>query len=845
MVKNLVIVESPAKAKTIERFLGSEYLVRSSFGHVRDLSKKGLGVDIENGFKPHYEISPEKVKIVNDLKKSAKEAEVVWLASDEDREGEAIAWHLKEALNLKEEKIQRIVFHEITKNAILEAINNPRGIDINLVNAQQARRVLDRLVGFEISPVLWKKIKPALSAGRVQSVAVRLIIERENEIKSFSSSAFFRVTALFDITNEAGNNSFQAELNVKFRNAEEARTFLEKCIPATYSVAGIDKKPAKKSPAPPFTTSTLQQEAGRKLGLSVEKTMQVAQQLYESGKITYMRTDSLNLSDLALGVAKKTITGMFGPEYVKIRRYRTTSKGAQEAHEAIRPTYIENQDIDGDAAQKKLYDLIWKRTIASQMSDALLEKTEVTIDISTCDTEKFIASGEVIKFDGFLKVYIESTDDETSSNGSAILPQLFVGDSPGMNEMQATQRFSQQPYRYAEASLVRKLEELGIGRPSTYAPTISTIQKRGYVVKQNKEGISRHYLNMILKKGKIKEETKTEKTGYEKNKLFPTDIGIIVNDFLLQYFVNILDYNFTANVEKEFDEIASGNKKWNLMIKGFYSSFHKQVEVTMKTSERASGERLLGKDPKTGKNVYVKLGKFGPMVQIGDTEDNEKPRFAGLNKGQSIDTITLEDAFTLFSLPRVAGKLNNEEIVTGIGRFGPYLKLNNKFYSLPAKENPYTITEKRAIEIIEEKIKKETETKEKNARYPLKLGDLNGLEVWVALGRYGAYLKHGAENIPIGKNAKPDTITFNKAVELINAHKEKSNKKIIREFPGEEGIRIMNGRYGPYITNGKENFKLPKGKNPVMLTLDDCRTIIQQGSSGETRKKTGSSKKSK
>jgi len=844
MVKNLVIVESPAKAKTIEKFLGSEFLVRSSFGHVRDLTKKGLGVDIEGGFKPLYEISAEKAKIVSDLKRAAKEAETVWLASDEDREGEAIAWHLKEALSLKEDKIRRIVFHEITKNAILESVKNPRNIDVNLVNAQQARRVLDRLVGFEISPILWKKIKPALSAGRVQSVAVRLIVERENEIKNFMTVSFFRVVGVFEISNTFGTNTFQAELNIRFKTEEEAKTFLEKCISVTYSIASIDKKPAKKSPAPPFTTSTLQQEAGRKLGLSVEKTMQIAQQLYESGKITYMRTDSLNLSDMALGVAKKEIGKLFGPEYVKIRKYRTSTKGAQEAHEAIRPTYIENQDIDGDATQKKLYDLIWKRTIASQMSDAVLEKTDIVIDISSFVKEKFIASGEVIKFDGFLKVYIESTDDESLNGNSGTLPPMVVGEQPSLEEMQATQKYSQQPYRYAEASLVRKLEELGIGRPSTYAPTISTIQKRGYVVKQNKEGVSRSYKNFILKKGKIKEETKTEKTGYEKNKLFPTDIGTIVNDFLVQHFVNILDYNFTASVEKEFDEIAQGEKDWNEMIKEFYASFHPQVEKTLKTSERASGERLLGIDPASKKNVYVKLGRYGPMIQIGDTESEEKPKFAGLNKGQSIDTITLNEALTLFDLPRIAGKYENENITVGIGRFGPYIKLNNTFYSLGLKDDPYTVSEQRAIEVIEEKRKKDKEMAENKSKYPLKIGEYEGKEVLIAIGKYGAYLKHGIDNIPLGRSVKADSIDLQKAIESILSQKEKNTKKVIREFPGEERIKVLNGKYGPYISNGKENFKIPKGKNPGTLTFEDCSEIINKGTSSPAKKKPVRNKKS-
>ncbi len=642
MAKNLVIVESPAKAKTIEKFLGKDFSVLSSFGHVRDLSKKDLSVDLEKGFIPNYEISADKKKIVKELKKEAKGAEVVWLATDEDREGEAISWHLVEALELDESKTKRIVFHEITKTAILEAIEKPRTIDHHLVDAQQARRVLDRLVGYELSPVLWKKVKPALSAGRVQSVTVRLVVEREEEVKAFVAESAYRVQAEFMLPGNKGL-TINAELNKRFKTKEEAKSFLEKCVPADFTVKSVEKKPAKKSPAPPFTTSTLQQEASRKLGYSVAKTMMVAQQLYESGKITYMRTDSVNLSKLALGMAKKVIANNYGDNYVKTRQFTTKSKSAQEAHEAIRPSYLENQEINGDASQQKLYELIWKRTIASQMAEAQLEKTNVDIIVSTAP-EKFVAKGEVIKFDGFLKVYLESTDDDDTETQKGMLPAIAEGDVLQRQLITATERFTQPPPRYAEASLVKKLEELGIGRPSTYAPTISTIQKREYVVKEDRDGIQRKYDFLKLENGHVSEEILTENTRFEKAKLFPTDIGTVVNNFLVEYFDNVLDYNFTARVEKEFDEIAEGKKVWNDMIKDFYGPFHAKVEDTLEKSKKQSGERLLGVDPESGRNVYAKIGRYGAIVQIGESKDEEKPKFAGLNKGQSIDTVTMEEA---------------------------------------------------------------------------------------------------------------------------------------------------------------------------------------------------------
>jgi len=759
MAKNLVIVESPAKAKTIEGFLGKDYVVKSCFGHVRDLAKKDLGVDIEHGFLPIYVISPEKKKVVSDLKKKAAESDTIWLASDEDREGEAIAWHLVSALDLDESRIKRIVFHEITKPAIFEAIENPRKIDKNLVDAQQARRVLDRLVGFELSPLLWKKIKPSLSAGRVQSVAVRLIAEREEEIRNYKSVSSYRVQADFLLDDEK-KSKITAELNKKFTEKEEAKAFLEKCKTALFVIEDIETKPAKKSPAPPFTTSTLQQEASRKLGFSVANTMRVAQQLYEAGKITYMRTDSVNLSKMALGMAKEEITNSFGKEYVKTRQYTTKSKGAQEAHEAIRPTYLNHRNIDGDNSQKRLYDLIWKRTIASQMSDAILEKTNITIGVSNAK-EKFIARGEVIKFDGFLKVYMESRDDDEDEDQEGLLPPVAKGDNMLAKEIVAQQKFTQHPPRYTEASLVKKLEELGIGRPSTYAPTISTIQKREYVIKEDREGIVRQYTLIRLKGQSLTEEIKKENTGFEKGKLFPTDIGNLVNNFLMQYFVNIMDYNFTATVEEEFDEIAAGHLVWNKMINDFYYPFHNQIEETLETSKKVSGEKLLGKDPVSGENLSVRIGRYGPMVQLGDSDAENKPKFASLKKGQSIDTITLEEALELFKLPRTVGEYENSEVIVAVGRFGPYLRHESLFYSLAKTDDPLTIDMERAIELIIEKRKKEAE-------------------------------------------------------------------KIVREFPENADMKILNGRYGVYISYKKQNFKIPKSKDPTELTLEECLSIVKE-----------------
>ena len=681
MPKNLVIVESPAKAKTIEKFLGSDYHVMSSFGHIRDLAEKGIGIDFENNYQPQYAVSTDKKKTVAELKKACKESEVVWLASDEDREGEAIAWHLYEELKLKPENTRRIVFHEITKEAILHAIENPRNIDINLVDAQQARRVLDRIVGFELSPILWRKIRPSLSAGRVQSVAVRLIVEREREINQFTAEATYRVNAIFDSVDVAGKAiELKAELQQRFATKAEAMEFLEKCKDAQFSVDSIITKPAKKSPAPPFTTSTLQQEAARKLGFSVSQTMQVAQRLYEAGKITYMRTDSVNLSDLALGTSKAEIISMAGQKYVHIRKFTTKSKGAQEAHEAIRPSYMNAHTVEGTSQEKRLYELIWKRTIASQMADAELEKTSIYISISGVK-HQFVASGEVIVFDGFLKVYLESTDDETDAENDSLLPKMNQGEKLLPIEIVAQERFSQKPPRYAEASLVRKLEELGIGRPSTYAPTISTIQNRLYVEKGDREALKRDFNVLKLKAGKITDKIKAENTGAEKSKLFPTDIGTVVTDFLTEYFPDVLNYNFTADVEKEFDNIADGDIKWTESIDKFYKKFHPIVEDTMKNSERQVGERILGVDPKSGRQLSVKIGKYGPLAQIGTVEEEEKPVFASLRRDQSIESITYEQALDLFKLPRQVGEFEEKVMTVAIGRFGPYIRHDGAFYS--------------------------------------------------------------------------------------------------------------------------------------------------------------------
>ncbi len=759
MSKNLVIVESPAKAKTIGKFLGPDFKVMSSYGHIRDLKKKNFSIDVDNGFEPVYEIPDDKKALVAELKKSAKEAETVWLASDEDREGEAIAWHLFEVLKLKPGNTRRIVFHEITKNAILHAIENPRDIDLNLVDAQQARRVLDRIVGFELSPVLWKKIKPALSAGRVQSVAVRLIMERENEIKGFTPEEYFRVVASFRLPD---GETVSGTLASRLGSAKEAEELLTRAAGDTFEVTAVNVHPVKKAPAPPFTTSTLQQEAARKLGFTVSQTMMIAQKLYEAGHITYMRTDSLNLSELALGAIKDEIVSTMGDEYLKLRRYHTSSRGAQEAHEAIRPTYVDQKTIDASPQEKRLYSLIWKRAVASQMADAEMEKT--TVEISAKESgARFTVTGEVVRFDGFLKVYMEGRDDDNADDGSdqGLLPHLSKGMKLTLGEMTATERFTQQPPRYTEASLVKKMEELGIGRPSTYAPTISTIQQRGYVEKGEKEGTDRSFLVLTLEDGKVSRNTRTETVGSEKGKLVPTDVGEVVNEFLTEYFPDILDYNFTAQVEEKFDKIAEGKLPWHNEILSFYTGFHPAVDSAMNMRlEHKVGERVLGVDPKTGKPVSVKIGRYGPMIQLGDGEGEEKPQFASLLKGQSVSTITLEEALKLFEFPRHIGEYEGSDLTVAIGRYGPYVKFDGKFISIPKEYSPAHLTLDEAVSLIEEK------------------------------------------------------------------RREEANR-VVKTFPEDETIQILNGRYGVYIACGKNNYKIPKTvADPSALTLEECRDII-------------------
>jgi DNA topoisomerase-1 len=775
MQDNLVIVESPAKAKTIEKFLGKDFKVMSSYGHIRDLKRKELSID-EDTLEPDYEIPEEKKKIVSELKKNAKAAGKVWLASDEDREGEAISWHLCEVLGLDEDKTSRIVFHEITKSAIQEAIKNPRHLDMNLVNAQQARRLLDRIVGFKLSPVLWRKVKPALSAGRVQSVAVRLIVEREREIQAFQSEAYYRVNGIFAVTNPDGSKSeVKAELDKRFTTHDEALAFLEKCKNATYTVDNVTKKPLKRTPAPPFTTSTLQQEAARKLGFTVSQTMMVAQHLYENGRITYMRTDSVNLSGLAINTSKNEIIENYGEKYSKPRNYHTKSKGAQEAHEAIRPTFISEHGHEMTNQERRLYDLIWKRTIASQMADAQIEKTTVTIDVEGVD-EKFIATGEVVAFDGFLKVYRESTDDDENRQEEInLLPALNISDRLERREITSTERFSQSPFRYTEASLVRKLEELGIGRPSTYAPTISTIQNREYVQKGDKSGTERTYVIDTLQGNLIKPKKKKEMAGSEKGKLLPTDIGIVVNDFLLENFPEIMDYNFTAKVEQQFDRIAEGKEEWKAMMKKFNKDFSPVVESVMKSrSEHKVGERELGKEPGTGKPVFVKIGRYGPVVQIGSANDEEKPRFAQLPKNMSMETITLEEAMELFKLPRKVGEFEGSEVTIGSGRFGPYVYHNKKYVSLPKTEDPMSVTLETAIELIEAKRKQEKERHIKAFEQDDKMELLKG--------RYGPYVAYDGKNYRIDKKlherALAGDLDFEECMEIVkNAPEPKKRRK--------------------------------------------------------------------
>jgi DNA topoisomerase-1 len=778
MAKNLLIVESPAKAKTIEGYLGKDFLVKSSYGHIRDLVKTDEAIDTAHNFEQKYEVPSDKKAVVSELKKLAKDAEMVWLASDEDREGEAISWHLFETLGLKEEKTKRIVFHEITKPAILKAIESPRSIDYNLVNAQQARRVLDRLVGFELSPVLWKKVKPSLSAGRVQSVAVRLIVDREREVNQFNAEAAFKVVAIF--STDTGKELFKAELGERFSKKGEAEQFLTDCKTAIFTITSLETKPSKRSPAAPFTTSTLQQEASRKLGFSVARTMSVAQKLYEAGKITYMRTDSVNLSDTALTAASNEINSAFGEKYHQVRKYKTKSAGAQEAHEAIRPTYFEVHTLNGDPSEKRLYELIWKRAIASQMAEAAFERTTAKIGIST-RKEELIAQGEVLKFDGFLKVYMESTDEEEEteitaedSKQDAILPPLAKGQTLNLRELTATERYSRPPARYTEASLVKKLEELGIGRPSTYAPTISTVQNRGYVVKEDREGRSRNYEVLTLKNGDIQSETRTENTGAEKSKLFPTDIGAIVNDFLVEHFKGIVDFHFTAKVEKEFDDIAQGLTNWTAMLRTFYDPFHAEVQNTLDNAERANGGRELGIDPVSGKTISVRIGRFGPFVQIGDTEGEEKPRYASLRTGQMMESISLEDALELFKLPKTLGQFEDKDMVVAIGKFGPYVRHDGAFYSIPKEFDPHTLEEAKAIEIIQEK-------RQKDIDKLIKVFDENP-DARIENGRWGPYIKFGKLNIKIPKDKTPESISYAEVLVLAEAAEKEPKKGGAKRF---------------------------------------------------------------
>lgn len=838
MAKNLVIVESPAKAKTIEGFLGKDFIVKSSYGHVRDLSEKGISVDIAKNFEPKYEVSADKKKVISELKQLADKSETVWLASDEDREGEAIAWHLYESLNLKPEKTKRIVFNEITKKAILGAIETPRDIDLNLVNAQQARRVLDRLVGYEISPVLWKKVKPSLSAGRVQSVAVRLIVERERERIAFKSESAFRVTGRF-LAEKAG---FRAELAGKFTEQAQAENFLRSCMNASFYVDKVETKPGKRTPAAPFTTSTLQQEAGRKLGFTVQRTMTLAQKLYEEGKITYMRTDSVNLSDTALEAATETISKNYGKAYHQLRKYSTKTKGAQEAHEAIRPTYFDQTQVSSDSSAQRLYELIWKRTVASQMADAQLEKTVVDIKAKGVN-EKFVASGEVIKFEGFLKVYIESDDsedDETENADDQKLPALKSGQALTYSDITAVQRFSMPPARYTEAGLVKKLEELGIGRPSTYAPTISTIQKRGYVEKREYEGTKRKYAVLTLQNGSVQTENKTETTGAEKGKLSPTDIGTLVTDFLSDNFQQIMDYHFTAKVEKEFDDIAEGNLVWNKMIGEFYGPFHTNVEHTEKNAERARGKRLLGVEAESGKNVYALIGRYGPMAQIGEVEDEEKPRFSTLKSTQSIETITLSEALDLFKLPFSLGLYEGKEVVIGAGRFGPYVKWGEQFISIPKGEDPLNVDMDRAGEIIREK--QETDAP---------IATFQGKPVTKGKGRFGPFIKWDELFINVPRAYNFDNLSQSDIEELINKKIEKESNRYIRQWEDEK-IAIENGRWGPFIRFGKNMLKLgpkeEKGKwtpeELVELSLDEVKKMIVAQMPDAFEKKAKTAKKS-
>ena len=821
MSKNLVIVESPAKAKTIEKYLGPDFKVASSYGHISDLPSKELGVDVENDFKPKYTISKDKKDVVKELKKKADKAELVWLASDEDREGEAIAWHLSENLKLENHKTKRIVFREITKNAILKAIENPREIDYNLVNAQQARRVIDRLVGFEISPILWRKVKGGLSAGRVQSVAVRLLVDREKEINNFITKSSFKVVAKF--ANSKGIE-FLAQYSENFNSIDDVVLFLEKNINSNFNISSIEKKPAKKTPSPPFTTSTLQQEASRKLGFNVSRTMSAAQKLYESGNITYMRTDSVNLSNDALNSAEYVISKNYGNNYAKRRKFSSKNKGAQEAHEAIRPTNLEKSDVQMDSDQSRLYKLIWLRTIASQMSDAILERTTFKIKSSSYLNE-FSSKGEVIKFDGFLKVYIAGVDNSEDAESSGILPSLSVGENLTNVNIVATEKFSRPPFRFSEAALVKKLEELGIGRPSTYAPTITTIQNRKYVSKGVFEGDERKYTELKLSNGNIENSQRTEITGSDKGKLVPTEVGIIVTDFLVNNFKNILDYNFTASVEQDFDKIANGDKNWTNILKEFYGTFHPNVEDVKENAERESGERLLGTDPVSGRKVIVRLGKFGPMVQIGKVDDEEKPIFAGLLPHQKISKISLEESLELFKLPCYLGDFENEKVESNAGRFGPYVKHNNIFVSLPKGLNPLEVTLDQAVELILEKRRKDAP-----------IGNYEGHDISKGKGRFGPFIKWNGLFINVNKSYDFENLTLEECYELIENKKKKEAEKLLRVWE-DEGIRIEKARWGRFnVIKGKNKVELPKGTDIEKFTIEDVTAFFKKKSSKKIKK---------
>lgn len=827
--KNLVIVESPAKAKTIEGYLGGDFQVKSSYGHVRDLPDKGLAIDIKNGFLPTYEVSPDKVKVVNELRQLAKSSQEVWLATDDDREGEAISWHLKETLGLPD-STKRIVFREITKGAIQKAIQNPRTINQDLVNAQQARRVLDRLIGFELSPVLWEKVKRGLSAGRVQSVAVRLVVERERDIDKFKSKSSFKVVALFRLE---GGKVLQAELAKNLETAELARTFLEKCRGAIFTIKNLETKPAKKSPAPPFTTSTLQQEASRKLGYSVASTMLYAQKLYEAGKISYMRTDSTNLSEEAISKSKASIIDQFGDSYSQVRKYKTKNESAQEAHEAIRPTEFSIASAGETRQEQRLYELIWKRAIASQMADAQLERTTATIGISTT-SEELIAQGEVIKFDGFLKVYLESKDDEDEES-KGMLPPLSIGQVLDLDNMKATERFSRPPARFTEASLVKELEERGIGRPSTYAPTISTIIKREYVVKEDRPGKERSFQELVLKDNAIRESTGKETYGTEKAKLFPTTIGMIVNDFLVQNFDNVVDFKFTADMEEEFDKIAEGQIEWQRMIDNFYKNFHSTIEQSS-SAEKSSvtSARELGIDPKTGKPVSVRLGKYGPYAQLGDSKDEQKPQYANLPKDKLLETITLEEAIELFKLPRTVGEYEGKELLVNIGKLGPYVKFDDKYFNLTPEDDPYTIDEERAVQLIEEK---------RAAEVSEMLGLFENNPITKGKGRFGPYVKHDGKFFSLPRGMNLATISLEEAITVIQNKRNAEANKVIREFPENPSVKVLNGQYGPYIQIGKRNVRIPKGTDPATLTLEQCLELGGETPAAEEKEKKPARKK--